>query len=121
MNDSLIACQLLVQCVQQYAAVPFHNLSLCECIWAGLGAGVGGDGRHLSTWRRHLVVPAVGHPLFSTATAGLDSATPGGQRFHTWIGAVSEPCRAWARCSARSTTETFSPAAASPAGTTYET
>jgi len=25
--------------------------------------------------------------------AGLDSATPGGQRFHTWIGAVSETGR----------------------------
>src|SRR5258708_13860691 len=65
-------------------------------------------------------VPAVDHPLISTASAGLDSATPGGQRFHTWTGAVSEPCRAWARYSERRMIETFSPAPASPAGMTYE-
>src|SRR5712672_3447211 len=65
-------------------------------------------------------VPAVDHPLFSTASAGLVSATPGGQRFHTWTGAVSAPCRAWARYSERRMIETFSPAPASPAGTTYE-
>src|SRR5260370_4595187 len=65
-------------------------------------------------------VPAVDHPLISTASAGLDSATPGGQRFHTWTGAVSEPCRAWARYSERRMIDTFSPAPASPAGMTYE-
>src|SRR5258708_35691818 len=65
-------------------------------------------------------VPAVDHPLISTASAGLDSATPGGQPFHTWTGAVSEPCRAWARYSERRMIDTFSPAPASPAGMTYE-
>src|SRR5258708_2603038 len=34
-------------------------------------------------------VPAVDHPLFSTASAGLDSATPGGQRFRCGVGALS--------------------------------
>ena len=70
--------------------------------------------------RLALVVPAADHPLFSTASDGLDSATPGGQRFHTWTGAVSEPCRAWARYSERRMIDTFSPAPASPAGMTYE-
>src|SRR6185369_12408479 len=60
------------------------------------------------------------HALSSAPRAGLVSATPGGQRFHTWTGALSEPCRAWARYSERRMIETLSPAPASPAGTTYE-
>ena len=56
--------------------------------------------------------------VLSPPRAGFVAATPGGQRFHTWIGASAAPWRAWARYSESRMIDTVSPAPASPAGTT---